>query len=270
MTGWLHGGLFVTAYGGPPWQMLSALTAMSGAVVGVLAGGSYGFFRADKLKLAHTVVQLGTLGTLVGYGAGTLSNVPPLNGLNMASWGLAGTAVGVLTGVALNETRPPTAGALMLGATVGYGTAVALGGLALTSRYSFEGSFGLAMLGGGAAGLMTTMVAAPAEIGVIPCAAATVGGTVVATMLGLGVATVETIQLGADATAPFTEGSGWAIVAGYATGAVVAGGLATLLPAEWDPLLTEAVAIVPPTVSVLPSVEDPRVAVPIAALGGTF
>src|SRR5690606_29435566 len=122
MAGWLHGGLFVAAYGGPLWQNASPLTAMAGAVAGAVGGGAYAFFRSDDLTRAHTVVQVGTFGTMVGLGAGLLSGFAPVSGLNMASWGVAGTALGTGLGVALVETLQPTPGALALGATVAFGT----------------------------------------------------------------------------------------------------------------------------------------------------
>jgi hypothetical protein len=270
MSGWLHGGMLVAAYGGPIWQNLSPLSAMGGAVVGLIGGGSYAFFRADDLRLAHTVVQLGTFGTLVGYGAGLLSDVAPQNGVNMALFGMAGSAVGTGIGIALAETRPPTSGALALGATVAFGSAVSFGGLAYSSSYSNEGAFALAMLAGGGLGALTTLVAAPAEIGLLPCIGATVGGATFAAIAGVLVGGVESFQLGLDALRPFTEGSGWAIAAGYATGAVVGGLSAALLPAEWDPLLAGRLTLTPPSFAAVPSLKDPRSPIPVAVLGGSF
>lgn len=270
MSGWLHGGMLVAAYGGPIWQNVSPLTAMGGAVVGVIGGGSYAFFRADNLRLAHTVVQLGTFGTLVGYGAGLLSDVAPQNGINMSLFGMAGSAVGTGIGIALAETRPPTAGALALGATVAFGSAVSFGGLGYSSSYTNEGAFALAMLAGGGLGALTTLVAAPAEIGLLPCIGATIGGATFAAVAGVLVGGVESFQLGLDAARPFTEGSGWAIAAGYATGAVVGGLSAALLPAEWDPLLAGSLSLTPPSFGAVPSLKDPRSPIPVAVLGGSF
>jgi len=270
MSGWLHGGMIVASYGGPIWQNTAPLASMGGAVVGVIGGGTYAFFRADDLRLSHTVVQLGTFGTLVGYGAGLLSDVPPQNGVNMTLYGAAGSLVGTGLGVALAETRPPTSGALALGATVAFGGAVSFGGLAYASAYTNEGAFALAMVTGGGLGVITTLVAAPAEIGILPCVGATLGGTIFAAIAGVVVGGVESIQLGLDGDRPFTEGSGWAIAAGYATGAVVGGLSFALLPAEWDPLLGGSLSLTPPTLAALPSITDPRRPVPVAVLGGSF
>ncbi len=268
MAGWLHGGLFVAAYGGTLWQNLSPLTAMGGAVAGMVAGGTYAFFRADDLVRAHTVVQLGTMGTMIGYGAGVLSGFPPASGLNVASWGLAGTVVGTGLGVALVETLNPTPGALALGATVAFGAGVGFGGLALSSRFSVGSTAGAAMLTGGLMGGLTTVAVAPYRIGLLPSIGATLGGVVLASVAGVTMGVYESIQLQQELEFPFTAGSGWAIAAGYAGGAIMGGVGALLLPESWDPLLGGWVELDPPSIAMLQNPRDPRNPLPVATFGG--
>jgi hypothetical protein len=268
MAGWLHGGLFVAAYGGTLWQNLSPLTAMGGAVAGMVAGGTYAFFRADDLVRAHTVVQLGTMGTMIGYGAGVLSGCPPASGLNVASWGLAGTVVGTGLGVALVETLNPTPGALALGATVAFGAGVGFGGLALSSRFSVGSTAGAAMLTGGLMGGLTTVAVAPYRIGLLPSIGATLGGVVLASVAGVTMGVYESIQLQQELEFPFTAGSGWAIAAGYAGGAIMGGVGALLLPESWDPLLGGWVELDPPSIAMLQNPRDPRNPLPVATFGG--
>jgi hypothetical protein len=269
MSGWLHGGLFPAAYGGSVGQNLSALTALGGAVGGVAVGGAYGFFRARRLTLAHNVVQLGTAGTVVGYGLGLLSGGPPQSGINMASFGLTGSLAGTAAGIAINETLAPTPGALALGASVGLGAAVSFGALGVGYSLTPGATIGVAMLSGGSAALLTTVVAAPYDFGLLPIVGGTAGGILVATGAGLLVGIVETGQLVGAAQA-WTPGAGWAVASAYAAGAVVGGGLMFLVPKDLDPFGGDQLKVAPPTVAFIPDATDPSRSVPVALVGGTF
>lgn len=268
MAGWLHGGFFPSAHGGPGFQQISALTALGGAVAGVAVGGAYGFFGTRRLTLAHTVVQLGAFGTVAGYGAGILSDVRPVSGLNMASFSLVGTLVGTGMGVALVNAVEPTPGALGLGLTVGLGTAISFTSLGL--GYDLPLPYGLAvgLFTGGIAGSVTTILAGPYPIGLFPITGATLGGLTLATLTGFTVGIVEGAQLGGQAR-PFTEGTGWAVAGGYVVGAVVGGGLTQLLPEDLDPF-RGGLTLQPPTVAFVDDKAKPGTAVPVALLSGTF
>jgi hypothetical protein len=255
MTGWLHGGLFPAAHGGAGFQQASALTALGGAVAGVAAGGAYGFFAADELPRAQTVVQIGTAGTLAGYGFGLLSAVGPEAGLNTASYSLTGSIAGIGVGVLMNETLRPTPGALALGVATGLGAAVSLGTVGLTYGFEAERFAGLMLLTGGAAGGLTTIVAAPYEIGLLPIVAGTASGLVGAAVSGSVVGLAEAAQL-ANPGSPITPGAGWAVAGGYVVGAALGGGAAYLLPRDLDPFLA--------------SLKNPGEAIPVALIGGTF
>ncbi len=269
MAGWLHGGLFPAAHGGAV-QELAALTALGGAVSGVALGGAYGFFRARELTLAHNIVQLGTFGTLAGYGAGLLSARGPQAGVNMASYSLSGLLVGTGVAVAVNEAYAPTPGALALGVATGFGSAVGFGSLALSYGLPLEESvLGTALLFGGAAGAVTTILASPYPFGLLPIAGATVGGLTLATSTGVLLGIVETAQLfGSDPA--FTPGIGWAVAGAYVVGASTGAALAMLVPDDLDPFLAGSLRLNPPTLAVLPDVTDPRRTLTLASLGGVF
>lgn len=269
MAGWLHGGFFPAAHGGATLQQLSALTALGGAVVGVAAGGSYGFFRARKLTLAHNLVQLGTFGTAAGYGAGLLSGGGPQAGINMSSYSLSGLLAGTGVALAMNETVEPTPGALALGVATGFGSGVGFGSLALSYGVPLDGFLGAALFFGGTTGVLTTVLAAPYEFGLLPIAGATVGGIGMATAAGVVVGMAETAQLfGADR--PYTAGSGWAVAGGYVVGATTGAALAMLIPKDLDPFLAGSLRLRPPTLAVLPDPVSPQTTVTLASIGGSF
>lgn len=268
MSGWLHGGFFPSAHGGPLAD-LASLSALGGAVAGAAAFGAYGFLRAKKLTLAHNLVQLGTFGTLAGYGAGLLSGTGPQAGINMSSYSLSGGLVGTGVALAINEAYEPTPGALALGLATGFGTGVSFGSLARSYGGSFEGLVGAGLFFGGVSGALTTVIAAPYEIGLWPILGATVGGLAVASVTGVVLGVVEGAQL-FEATRNYTPGVGWAVAGGYALGACTGAALALLLPDELDPFLAGALRLRPPAITVLPDVVDARRTVTLASIGGTF
>jgi hypothetical protein len=268
MAGWLHGGFFPAAHGGA-LQDLAALSALGGAVAGVAAGGAYGFFRAKKLTLAHNIVQLGTFGTLAGYGAGLLTGGGPQAGINMSSYSLSGFLVGTGAAIAINEAYAPTPGALALGLATGFGTAVGFGSLALSYGAPLDGFLGASLFFGGVSGALTTVVAAPYRIGLLPVAGATIGGLLLSSTTGFVVGIAESAQL-FGAMPNFTPGAGWAVAGAYLVGASTGAALAMMAPDDLDPFLAGGLTLQPPTIAVLPDVVDPRRTMTLASLGGTF
>lgn len=269
MSGWLHGGFFPAAHGGPGLQSVAALSSLGGAVAGAAAGGAYGFFRADRLVLAQNVVQLGTFGTIAGYGAGLLSGPGPQMGINMASFGASGALVGTGVAVAMNEVMAPTPGALTLGVATGMGAAMTTGALALGYSLEVDAVIGSVLFMGGATGALTTLVMAPYDVGLLPIVGASLGGISFATVSALTLGIVESVQL-RNADQIYTPGAGWAVAGSYALGAVTGAGLALLAPPELDPFLATDLRLNPPAVVVLPDTLNPRRTITLAQLGGTF
>lgn len=268
MTGWLHGGLFTAAYGGGGFEQLSPLVAMGGVVAGLAAGGSYGFFRADELHLAHNVVQLGTAGMLAGYGAGLLSGLPPASGVNAAGLSVLGNTVGVGLAVLMNETAPPTGGALAMGMAVGFGSALSAGAVAAGYKVIPQASTGLAMLAGGTMAMVSTTLLAPYEIGLIPSVGATVGGVGGALLASASITLLENAVVGN--LEGFSEGAGWGIAAGYALGAVAGASTALLIPASLDPLKVGTLQMELPTVGAVADIRNPGRPLTVAQVGGRF
>jgi hypothetical protein len=269
MSGWLHGGLFPAAHGGTAMQPIVALTALGGAVAGAAAGGAYGFFRADRLVLAHNVVQVGAFGTLVGYGAGLLSGPGPQVGINMASFGAAGAIAGTGIAVVMNEVVTPTPGALALGAAAGLGAATSAGALAVGYSLPPTAVMGSLLLLGGATGALTTILVAPYDVGLLPIVGATVGGLGFATAAAVTFGIVEAVQIQGQ-PAGFTPGAGWVVAGSYALGAVTGAALGLVLPGHMDPFLASGLRLALPSLSILPDVVDPRRTLTLAQLGGTF
>ena len=266
MVGWLHGGFTPAAQLGTPGVNLAALTALGGAAVGAAAGGTYGFLRANRLQLAQTVVELGTFGTLAGYGAGVLSGSPPASAVATSELSLLGTLAGTAAGIALAETRPPSPGALALGVAVGTGTAISVGAIAGGYGFSLGNALGASLFTGGLAGAAAVVVVGDEDVGLFPMTGATIGGLAGAATTAVLMGIVENAQLGPQ---QFTEGVGWATAAGYGLGAVTGGSLALLVPEQYDPFLSSSLKLQPPVLSI---VEDPRDgrAIPVAMVAGTF
>jgi hypothetical protein len=277
MVGWLHGTTFPAAYGGQGFQSSVPLTALAGTVTGLAVGGAYGFLRVKTLVPAHTVVQLGALGTLTGYGAGMLSAFPPKRGLNTAAFSLVGTTVGTTLGVVLVEMGGPTPGAVALGLSAAVGAGVTFGGLAAGYGFPLQqgpdgplgGAVGVAFFAAGIGGTLTTLIAAPYDIRLADVTLATVGGLTGATVLGLTVGLIENGQLATEFV-NFTEGSGWAIAGGYAIGTALGIGVASLIPDDADPFAVAGLQLKPPTFAAIPDARDPRRTVPMALLEGSF
>lgn len=260
MVGWYHGAFLLSAHGGPAGAQAAALGGLGGAALGAAAGSTYAFTRADTVPLAHTVVQLGTLGTLAGFGAGMLSDVPPSSGVTAANLSAVGTLAGTALGVALVETEPPTLGALGAGMVAGLATATATGALAGSYGLTSMQSVGTALFCGSLAGAGTTVGLRDVDVGLFPLAGAALG-----TMAGAGGA--GALFAIAEAGSP-TEGSGWGVLAGTAAGAALGAAGGMMLPTEWDPLRSGDVTLMPPSVALLATPEGG--AVPGLAVTGRF
>lgn len=260
ITGWYHGAFLVSAHGGPAGAQAAALGGLGGAALGAAAASTYAFTRADTVPLAHTVVQLGTLGTLAGFGAGMLSGVPPSSGVTAANLSAVGTLAGAAMGVALVETAPPTLGSLGAGMVAGLATATATGAVAASYELSAFQSVGAALFCGSLAGAGTTVGLRSVDVGLFPLAGAALGS-----MAGAGGA--GAVFALAEAGNP-TEAQGWGVLAGTAVGAAAGAAAGMALPAEWDPLRSRDLVILPPTVAVLGTGEGG--AIPGVVVAGRF
>lgn len=260
VVGWYHGAFLLSAHGGETGADAAALAGLGGAAVGAALASAYAFTRADTLPLAHTVVQMGTLGTFAGFGAGLLSGFPPTSSVAAANLSFAGTVAGTAAGIALVEARPPTVGALGVGVVSGLSVGTAAG--ALWSGYGIDTQFaiGAALLAGSVAGAAGTLATADLDIGLFPLAGAAAG-----TLLGAGVGAGAFYALEPNG---FTEATGWGIagttLAGTALGAV--GGL--LLPRDIDPLLQPELKLFPPVLGAMRTTTGQPV--PALLLAGAF
>ena len=263
MLGWVHGPLMLSAHGGPAGAENGTLAALGLGAVGAAAMSAYGFSRADRLTLAHTVVQLGTLGTLAGYGAGQLSAVGPSSGVMSANLALLGTVAGTGLGMAFVETAPPTMGALAAGMTAGVGVGVMGGSLAAAYDYPFNQALGAMLLTGGIAGAATTVLLNEQDIGLFPVAGAAAGMMLVGGTAGFIGYKIDDGRAGSEAT-------GWLIVSGIAAGAGLGGMIGWAMPRDLDPLLAGTLRLDPPTLGMLPGVGVRPQPVAVAMLSGSF
>ena len=262
MAGWIHGPLLLAAHGGQAGAEAGSLAALGMAALGSAGMSAYAFSRADRLRLSHTVVQLGVFGGLAGYGAGQLSDVGAPSGVASANLSFLGTVVGTGLGMAMVEVGAPTTGALAAGLSAGVGAGIAGGTLAAAYRYPFNQSFGAMLLVGSATGAATTMLLAQEDVGLFPAAGAGIG-----MLMGGGAGGV--IGIIADPEA-LTESSGWIVVGGMATGAAMGAALGLVAPSEWDPLRAGTLKLQPPGLVVLPANGIRPEAVTMATIGGTF
>jgi len=269
MSGWLHGGLLVAAHG-PKSKELSLLSAVGGVVIGAGLGGAYGFFAAPTLRESHTVVQLGTMAAIAGYGAGLLSDQLPSGGVNAASLSALGTLVGTGAGILLNEsTAAPSAGALASGFAVSVGAATMTAAAGLGTGLPDTQVFGFTLVAAGVSGIVTTTALAQADIGLRAPVFGTLGGVVAAGAVGGLVLLVEGPQL-QDEQAPLSTGSGLAVAGAYAAGAAATALLAVvLIPEDLDPFLA-GITFDAPGVGVTPSPTNPNEQAPVAVISGRF
>lgn len=268
-AGWLHMGFLTAAYGGG-FGAVAALGGMTGALTGGIAGITFGALGVDSLLEAHQVVQIATLGTLVGYGVGSLSTLPPIQGLNMASYGFLGGVAGLGLGIASLYTMPATASALTLGGAVGLGASLSFGSLALSLNFDPVTTMGIAMVSGGLTGGLTTLTAAPFEIGLLPSLGMTLGGISGALLMGTTVGIVESFQLAGNSDLPFTEGSGWAVASGYMIGGLVGAASSMLIPSSMDPFISTRLQLSPPQLGFIQKLDSPETVTPVAQIGGAF
>lgn len=260
MAGWYHGAFLLSAHGGVAGANAAALGGLGGAALGFAAGGTYAFTRADSVPLAHTVVQLGTFGTLAGFGAGALSGVPPSSGVTAANLSVVGTIAGTGLGVALVESAPPTLGALGAGLVTGLATGTASGALAGSYNLPLSSSAGAALFCGGVAGTAATVALRDVDVGLFPLVGAAVGSLVGG---GAGGALGAVSDAGNEG-----EGTGWGVVAGTAAGGAVGAAAGMLMPRAMDPFITGDLQLAPPVVSLLSTPEG--TAVPGVVLAGKF
>jgi hypothetical protein len=269
MSGWLHGGFLLASYGGN-LGILAVLGSMTSGALGAAVGAGYGLFAPLDLKTTQQIVQLGTMGTLVGYGIGALSDLPPVQGLNMASYGFLGALAGTTLGVLSSHTMPATASALALGGAVGLGSSLSFGSMALSMNFDPVTTIGIAMVSGGLTGGLTTMLAAPYEIGLLPSLGMTIGGVAGALLMGSMVGMVESFQLIGQFDTTFTEGSGWALASGYFIGGLAGASAAMFAPPRWDPFLTSRLRLRAPAIGFVPDLMTPDRVSPVATVGGSF
>ncbi len=248
MVGWIHGPLLLSAHGGQGGAEAGALAGLGLSAIGAAALSGYGFSRAERLPLAHTVVQMGTFGGLAGYGAGQLAAVGPASGVASANLSALGTIVGIGSGIALVETAPPSVGALTAGALAGVTVGVGAGSLAASYKYPFNQSLGTMLFSGSVAGAATTVLLGQNDVGLFPIGGAAIG----AGTFGTGAALLTTALESDPATA--SEVSGWIIVSGLAAGAAIGGGLGAMLPADADPFLESTLHLNTPALGVIPGV----------------
>lgn len=246
MAGWIHGPLLLSAHGGLAGAEAGALAGLGLSAFGAAALSGYGFARADTLLHAHTVVQLGTMGGLAGYGAGQLSAVGPASGVASANLSMVGTLVGIGAGMAFVEVAAPGPGALTAGAAVGGTVGVTAATVAASYRYPFNQSLGVMLLTGSVTGAATTALLHGQDVGLFPVAGATLGAGLVGGTAAV-VATAIEPQAGVA-----TERSGWLVVSGVAAGAALGGILGWLAPTEHDPFLEGTLKLNPPTLGVIP------------------
>jgi hypothetical protein len=266
MTGWVNGPLLLSAHGGAAGAGASSLGALGlGAVTGAALAG-YGYARADSLPLAHTVVQLGTFGSLAGYGAGQFVGTAPISGVASANLTAAGTLVGTGIGMALVEVRPPSMGALAAGMSAGVLTGFASGTLGASYGFGFDNTLGAILLTSGVAGGATTVLLGDADIGLFPTAGATLGGLVVG---GVGAVVASAVE-GNDGS--FSERGGWIVLSSVALGSALGGVGGALLPRDADPLLAGTLRLNPPSLALLqPVIPSTSTApVPVAVVTGSF
>ena len=259
MIGWIHGPLLLSAHGGRAGGDNGTLVGLGLGAVGAAAMSAYAFQRADSLPLAHTVVQLGSLGTIAGYGAGQLTAVGPSSGVASANLAVLGTVVGTGIGMAFVERAPPTVGALTAGMTAGLGGAVMGGSLAAAYGYPFDQTLGATLLLGGVAGGATTVLLAEQDIGLFPVAGAAAGMFVFGGVGGF---------VGASGTNK--EAGGWLVVSGLVGGAALGGILGWMAPRDIDPLLDSTLKLDPPSLAILPGNGIRAEPVAIAMVGGSF
>ncbi len=260
MAGWYHGAFLLSAHGGVAGANAAALGGLGGAALGFAAGGTYAFTRADSVPLAHTVVQLGTFGTLAGFGAGALSGVPPSSGVTAANLSVVGTVAGTALGVALVESAPPTLGALGAGMVTGLAAGTATGALAASYNLPIAASSGTGLFCGGLAGAAATVALRDVDVGLFPLVGGALGSLVGG---GAGAA------LGALSTSgTLGEATGWGALAGTAAGGALGAGAALMLPRAADPLVAGDLKLAPPVVSLVPTPEGG--AVPGVVVSGVF
>jgi hypothetical protein len=267
MLGWFHGPLLFAAHGGPAGAEAGALAALGLSALGGAALSGYGFARADSLPLAHTVVQLGTFGTLAGYGAGQLVGFPPISGVAAANLAAVGSLAGMGLGMAFVEQNAPTMGALAAGiaASIGVGTASAT--LVSSYGYPFDQQLGVMLVTGAVAGAATTTLLARADVGLFPIAGATLLGMAGGGVAAFGMAFVDGAV---DVFAPQTEATGWVVLSAIAAGAALGGALGWAIPADLDPLRAGTLKLQPPTLALLPGWGVRPEPTAMAALSGVF
>jgi hypothetical protein len=267
MAGWLHGSLLVAAHGGPAGAQVGPLAGMGMSALGATAMTGYAFTSADSMPQAQTVVQFGTLGTVVGYGAGQLVGFPPVSAVASANLSAVGTLVGTGLGMAFVAHNEPTMGALAAGVAATLMTGAAGGALTSSYGYPFNQTLGAALVTGGIAGAATTTLLARSDIGLFPVAGATLCGLVLG---GGGALVMAAVEPGLAAGRPQSEATGWVVLSSIALGAALGGAAGMFAPADVDPFRAGTLRLQPPTVAFVPGQGVRPDATPVAVLSGSF
>jgi len=267
VAGWFHGSLLVAALGGPEGAQSAALAGLGARALGAAALSTYAYGAADSLPRAQTVVQLGTLGAMAGYGAGQLVGFPPVSAVASANLSAVGTIAGMGLGMAFVAQNEPTMGALAAGVAATLATGTAGGVLASSYGYPFNQTLGVLLVTGAMAGAATTTLLARADVGLFPVAGATAGALVLG---GAGAGLMAAIEPGIAVGRPQTEATGWVVLSSIALGAALGGAAGLLVPADLDPFRTGTLRLQPPTLALLPGAGLRPTPTTVAMIGGSF
>jgi hypothetical protein len=247
-AGWLVGGTLPLVLGQEGLLQTGPLLSFGVGTAFFAAGAVWGGGMLPSFRQAHTVVHFGGLGMLLGSGAGFLTAPTGAEAPRMAAGGALGMLTGTATGLVLAHSAPPTPGALALGTTVAGGAGLSLVALSGSLGFRSTPAFAVAAMGTGLIGQVTTLAAAPFDIGLFPILGSTLGGILFATLASYTQGLNEAIQ-GVEIPDRGSEARGWSVFGGYVIGAVAGGLGASLIPGDWDPLLAMDLS---PTVTTLP------------------
>jgi hypothetical protein len=266
-VGMVQGPLLASAHGGPVGAEAGALVGLAAAAGGSAALAAYGAAADLTIPEAHTVVQLGTLAAIAGFGAGQLVGFPPVSAVASTNLSLVGTAAGIGLGVALVSHNAPTMGALAAGSAATAACGVAGSVLASSYSYPVNQSLGVGLLSAGIGGLATTMLLARVDLGLFPVVGAFVGGSALGGVAALGAIALDP---GVLSGRPLTAATGWLVLSAMAGGSALGAAAGAWAPRGLDPFVANTLRLSPPTVGVLPRVGGPTSEAPFASIAGSF
>ncbi|MFZ9889050.1 MAG: HEAT repeat domain-containing protein [Myxococcota bacterium] len=266
MSGWVYGGMLGAAHLGDAGAFAS-LGALGGALGGAAAGGAFALGRRPSLLSGLLLSELAAFGGIAGYGLAALASAPAQRGKNLANFSATGALLGTGLALVVDRGNGPLATRLAagLGATVGTGTAAGLlvfgvGGDAIESAAS-------ALLAGGSAGLLAVVVSPRAEEGVTGWMGAVLGGSTLACISGLVVASMGQYVLPQEAV---LRGTALATVAGGASGALAGTLFARRVLQEHDPFLAVAISRMSPRILFALDRTNMARALPLLGVGGVL